>query len=200
MTFVDTFYQNQLVVLDAFVVPNGLEIDEFVYGNLVSITRIIPATTPPYITFTVPSNSIAFVPKNALNWAYQITTANVTNLTIIKGNPNSTNNYQVTNSSFNGNQSILAMNDKCLILKETASNNISIATLPPASNSTNTSNNPFVLQDVTQAIINANITLTPNSTWAISDLCDRFAVDNKVFSKSSNQTANQSIFTPIQFP
>jgi hypothetical protein len=93
MTFVDTFYQNQLVVLNAFALPNGLEIDEFIYGNLVSISRIIPAVTPPYITFTIPANSIPFVPKDSLSWVYQSAVANVTNLTIIKGNPNFTNNY-----------------------------------------------------------------------------------------------------------
>lgn len=94
------------------------------------------------------------------------------------------------------------MNDRCFILLETNTNNISIVIPAPnnVTNNSNTSNNPFVLQDVTQAIINANITLSPNSTWALSDNCDRFAVNNKLFSRLANSTGNQSIFTPIPFP
>lgn len=116
-----------------------------------------------------------------------------TYLTMINANPSFPNNTQIINSIFSGNQTILAMNDRCLLLRDLTSNNITIAR-PPA-NISNSSNISFTLQDITQKLMEFNVTSTVNSTWTISNMCDRFAVDSQLFSN----TLNQSTYMPIPF-
>lgn len=51
----------------------------------------------------------------------------------------------------------------------------------------------FLTQDVTQLLFNSNATPTGSSAWMVSNACDRFAVDNKIFYR----TINQSTFAPL---
>ena len=116
-TFIDPYYQNQLVVLNTYANDNGFTVDEAVYGNLVAINRIVPVATPPFISFVPPTNTANFIPKGSLAWVYLNTVANNTGLILMRANPNVTNNIQMINSNLGGDQSILAMNEKCIIFK-----------------------------------------------------------------------------------
>lgn len=116
-SFVDPYFQNQLVVLNIYTDSTGFSVDEVVYGNLVSINRIVPLVSPPFISFTIPTNTDFLIPNNALAWLYLNTVANSTNLIILRGNPNFTNNLETINSNLEGNQSILGISEKCLIIK-----------------------------------------------------------------------------------
>lgn len=87
------------------------------------------------------------------------------------------------------------MNDKCLVLKEAASGNINIARPPANVNGSTNASVPFTLQDVTQVLTSANVTSNASSNWMVSNFCDRFAVDNKVFTRTLNQS-----YIPLTFP
>ena len=59
-TYVDSTNTNpnQLVVLNTYNVTEGLAIQQIPYGNLASVFKIVPPTTPPYISFAVPTGEV----------------------------------------------------------------------------------------------------------------------------------------------
>ncbi len=161
---------------------------------------IIPAS-PPFITLPVPPHTSRFVPRHGLAWVFLNSDNTTTNFTIFSADPNAPNNTARQNGNIRGNARVLAMSDHCLILVDTISQNVTVVASPlPPQNGTNTTNNTapnnntnasLAYENVTPLL--ATITITNTSRWAISDRCDRFAVDGKIFFRTPNQTR----FSPI---
>jgi hypothetical protein len=196
--WVDTTFTNQLAVLDAYNVTGGLEVDQFLYGSLASINKVVPPTTPPYITFQIPAHTSQFIPMDSLTWVYLNSNSSNTDYTIFTADAKSPNNLKAVNSSAMGSVQVLAMSNNCFLFIDTTNNTVKVATAPPAngtnsSSSANSSNSssPFVYEDVTPLI--ANLSVTNHSRWTVSQRCDRFGVDGKVFFR----TQNSSHFMPV---
>jgi hypothetical protein len=201
-TWVDDSFPNQLVVLDAFVVPGGLEVDQFVFGSLASVNKVVPPTTPPYISFPLPPQAVLFAPEDTLAWVFLSSDPSpATNFTVITADPTAPNNTRIVNASAPGNITILAMSQNCLIFIDTLSQNVTVAA---AANGTNgavpngtglngtAQNGPYAFENVTPLL--SNFTINSSSKWTISQNCDRFAVDNQVFFR----TPGQPHFNPIR--
>jgi hypothetical protein len=137
-TWVDDSFPNQLVVLDAFAVPGGLEVDQFVFGSMASVNKVVPPTTPPYISFPVPPQAALYAPEDTLAWVFLSSDPSpATNFTVITADPTSPNNTRIVNASAPGNITILAMSQNCLIFVDTLSQNVTVAAASPPANGTN---------------------------------------------------------------
>jgi hypothetical protein len=201
-TWIDDSFPNQLVVLDGYRVPGGLEINQFTFGSLASVNKVVPPTIPPFLTFPVSPQTVLFAPEDAFSWVLLNTDPTpVTNFTIISADPTAPNNIRMVNASVPGNISILAMSQNCMIFVDTISQNVTVAAAGPPTNGTNGTapnggpngtlpngsapngsapqNGPFVFENITPLL--ANFSINGSSRWSISDKCDRFAVDNRLF-------------------
>jgi hypothetical protein len=186
MLYADTFYNNQLVILNTFNKTGAVEVDEFVFGSLAAINRVVPQATPPFISFTLPPFTNQFLPGQSLSWAFLNAgnvTGNNTNITILSANASAPNNIQSVNSTLPGNQKILVMNQNCFLLFDIISGNYTVATNAPPSNN---SLGPYQLEDITPLV--ANMSVGNTTQWGLSGTCDRFSADTNIFFRTPNQT------------
>lgn len=158
--WVDASFPTQLVVLNAFAVPGGLEIAQFVYGSLASVNKVVPPANPPYISFPVPPHTALFAPRDALAWAFlNADPTPLTNFTVRAADPAAPNNLRVLNGAIVGDAKVLAMSANCLLLIDSISRNVTLAAMPP-SNGTNgsvPSNSSFTFENVTPLLANLSV-------------------------------------------
>jgi hypothetical protein len=202
-TWVDDSFANQLVVLDAFAVPGGLEVDQFIFGSLGSVNKVVPPTTPPLFSFPIPPQAALYAPEDTLAWVFLSSDSTPgTNFTVITVDPMAPNNTLIVNGSAPGKITILAMSRNCLIFVDTLTQNVTVAAAAngingavangTGLNGTSPQNGPYAFENVTQLL--ASFTINSSSKWIISERCDRFAVDNHVFFRVQGQPR----FSPIR--
>lgn len=210
-TYIDATIPNQLVVLDTYNVAEGVAIEQFLYGNIATVNKVVPPTIPAFISFVIASGGVAQTPAeptSPLSWVYVNPSGSNTNITVVQTNSSFPNNVRINTNSLPGSLNVISMNSYCIITRDITNNSLSIASFPPApANASHTasanSSAPFVIQDINPLM--ANITLTNTTKWGLSDRCERFSVDNKVFFRAPNQsnyqpiTNNMSAFNPTAF-
>ena len=76
----DSYFTGKLIVLDAFMVPQGMRVDQYDYGSLASINRIVPPTAPYFIQFAIPPHTSIFKPKGSFEWVFLSTDMNKTDV------------------------------------------------------------------------------------------------------------------------
>lgn len=187
------------MVLDTYNVADGVAIEQFMYGNIASVNKVVVPATPPFISLVIASGGIPFTgpvePTSPLTWIFANPSAGNTNITIIQSNSSFPNNVKINTNLLPGTLSIISMNSYCIVTRDIANNSIYIASPPHPTNSSNlTASNtsaPFAVQDITALL--ANITLTNTTKWGLSDKCDRFSVNNMVFFRAPNQSNFQPI-------
>lgn len=150
---------------------------------------------------------------DALGWVYVNSNGSSSNVMIVSGDYNATNHTKVISGEVMGNAKILAMSSSCFIFVDANNNTLTVASerpdnatgqAPPpnntnATNGTNGTNGPFLFEDITPLV--ANLSVTNQSRWTVSEKCDRFAVNGNVFFRGPNQTrfapgTNNASFNP----
>ncbi len=105
---------------------------------------------------------------------------------------NVTNNYETTDFTLTGNWAILTQNQHCKFIRQVGAQNFTIMILDRQTKQFRR------LAEVTSLL--SSVTITGTTKYGISLGCDRFSVDNRIFSivpsNSTNTTALQT-FTPV---
>lgn len=127
---VDTFYPNELVVLNTYkVIDNstnntvGFQVVEYDYGSLASMSIIIPQAPPPFLNFTVPTSTSSITSPTLFEWAYFNVngSASTTSIYLFRANSSAPSNLVTETYLVNGSWSYVIHNPQCSLLK--SSNN-----------------------------------------------------------------------------
>lgn len=192
-TYVDSTNsnQNQLIVINSFNTSDGLGIQQIPYGNLASVVKIVPPTTPPYISFAIPTGATSItIPTNAttpLYWLYvNNPNSTTTNITIVQNNASFPNNIKINKNVLSGSLEVMTMNSNCYITKSKTN----IFTLVTFATVTNISayNSSDSLSSINITSLLANISINNATKWGLSSKCKRFSVNTMVFAKSNDTT------------
>lgn len=105
----DGYFTNKLVVLDSFRVPQGLRVDQYEYGSLASINKIVPPAAPSFIQFTIPPHTSIFKNKGSLDWIFLNSDMNRTDILALRPSKGAPNNLKANQFTVPGNQQFLAM-------------------------------------------------------------------------------------------
>lgn len=107
---VDKFYSNKLIVLDTYNVTGGYEVVEYDFGNLAAMTKVIPTTPPPFLSFNISHSAISYPSDEFFTWTFKTAVGNSSKFTIIRANRTAPNNTEITEFSLNGTWTLLAQN------------------------------------------------------------------------------------------
>lgn len=137
-------------------------------------------------------------------WVYMSpTVSNTTDFVAISADPTKPNNIDTISASINGNMTLILIGSQCFIYLDTNTNKYFVAIPSPPSNSSNSTQSLFTYVEITNFVTLINLGNQPK--WYISDSCDRFAANDKIFVRSPNQLQfssvnnNMTLFAPTAF-
>jgi hypothetical protein len=183
--FVDSSITNKLIVLDSYNVTNGYEVEEFDFGSLSSMTKIVPTVAPPLSTFIIP-HTATDIPVDKFAWTFKQTVGSDTKFIAVRPNRNAPNNIERTEATIPGSWNVIAQNERCKLLGD----GTTISIFRGLPNTTTLGK----VADVQAAVASQNVTVSGATKWRISENCDRFSADSVIFSQSPN---NQSVYRPV---
>lgn len=109
--YIDSTTPNQLIVLDTYSVANGLNIQQFIYGSISTVNKVLPSAPPAFISYSLPLGTLfkptAPLPTSPLSWIYINPGASSTNITIFQSSPGLPNNVQINTNVLAGALSVL---------------------------------------------------------------------------------------------
>jgi hypothetical protein len=154
--FVDSGITNKLIVLDSYNVTGGYEVEEFDFGSLSSMTKIVPTVTPPLSTFIIP-HTATDIPVDKFAWTFKETVGSDTKFTAVRPNRNAPNNIEKTVATIPGSWNVIAQNERCKLLGDGTT--ISIFRAVPNTTSLNK------VADVQAAVAGQNVTVSGSTKW-----------------------------------
>lgn len=134
------YFQYYFQLIYTYKISTGISNILYYFKKRTYYYRInYPSPTLAIVNYTTPTGTSPINNKQFI-WGYStyVSASNTTNTAIIFLNEAFTQNLQIFNSTFSGNQAIKAINKKCMILNNTVSKEITFATLQDSfSNSSN---------------------------------------------------------------
>ena len=154
--YIDATKTTQLVVLNTFNVSAGLAIQQYLYGSIATVNKVIPPATPSFIYFSASSvtkfTPTQNLPTDPLIWAFVTNTSNTTTINVIQANSSFTNNIQSTNITLDGLLSIIIMNTNCFIVKNANYSNIKIVSFTAGNSSSSSSSRSYRVDSISSLL------------------------------------------------
>jgi hypothetical protein len=173
-TFIDSYYSDNLIVLDLYDNGNstdhGYFVYSFSYGNLASTIKIVPAAIPAYISFPPPTSTSHVAYPSAFEWIFVNSGTTNSTITIYRQDDSvsSTHLASQTISIFRSNCAIVAASKNCFIFKSGSSYSLY-----------NISSSPYTSADITSQVG----TIGNSTIVQISNDCSKFRVNSNIFAK-----------------
>lgn len=187
--YIDSDAINQLVVLNTFYASDGLALQQYFYGSIATVNKVIPPSTPAFISLSAPYLASKFVPTqnlptDPLMWAYMTSSPGNTTINVLQANSSFSNNLQSTDITLDGTISIITMNSNCFIVKD-SSNNIQMVTFTAGNSSSSNSSRSYRVDNLSPLLYNTSVAMDINVKWGISDTCDSFSANKLMFYRPS---------------
>lgn len=107
--FPDSYFTNKLIVIDAVRVPQGLRINQYDFGSMASINKIVPPAVSYFIQFAIPPHTSIFKPQGAFEWVFLNSDTNKTDIMALHPSKGAPNNLKAHFFTVPGNQQMLAL-------------------------------------------------------------------------------------------
>ena len=154
--YIDATKTTQLVVLNTFNVSAGLAIQQYLYGSIATVNKVIPPAIPSFIYFSASSvtkfTPTQNLPTDPLIWAFVTNTSNTTTINVIQANSSFTNNIQSTNITLDGLLSVIIMNTNCFIVKNANYSNIKIVSFTAGNSSSSSSSRSYRVDSISSLL------------------------------------------------
>ena len=86
-----------------------MRVDQYDYGSLASINKIIPPPAPYFIQFAIPPYTSIFKSKGSFEWVFLNTNMNKTDILALHASKGAPSNLKAHQFTVPGNQQILAL-------------------------------------------------------------------------------------------